>query len=357
MSANGQSLGVELAERGLVPDWLLRRAIRGQCERHAARLARLSEAEVARGQLAFRDQARRGPIAPVPELANAQHYEVPAEFFAIVLGRHRKYSACFWAQEVRDLTEAEAASLRITCERAAIADGMRILELGCGWGSLTLWMASQYPSARIVAISNSASQREHIQAEARRRELGNIEVRTQDMNGFQPMGNFDRVISVEMFEHMRNWEALLARVEQCLAPEGRVFLHVFCHRFATYPYGTDGPEDWLGRLFFTGGMMPSRDYLRRLDIPLVVESEWTWGGGHYQRTAEAWVENLDRRRGDVLRILARTYGAAEASRWFSRWRIFFLACAEMFGLRSGNEWLVAHYRLKRRDGTAPRAGT
>ena len=351
MSARGLTLGLELAERGLVPDWLLRLSIRRQCERHASRLAALSEAEVAREQLAFRDQARLGPIAPVPELANAQHYEVPAEFFAMVLGDHRKYSACFWAPGAHDLTEAEAASLRITCERAALQDGMRILELGCGWGSLSLWMASEYPNARIVAISNSASQRAHIVAEAGRRGLGNLEVRTLDMNAFQPFDVFDRVVSVEMFEHMRNWEALLGRIEGCLAPDGRVFLHVFCHRRATYPYDTDGPENWLGRHFFTGGMMPSQDYLRLLDVPFEVEAEWTWNGDHYRRTAEAWVANLARRRGEVLRILADTYGASEARRWYGRWQIFFLACAEMFGLRDGNEWRVGHYLLKRRDAS------
>ena len=339
-----------------MPDLLLRRAIRRQCERHASRLADLSEAEVASERSGFRDEARRGPIALVPEMANAQHYEVPAEFFAQVLGTHRKYSACFWAPDVRDLDEAEGASLRITCERADLRDGMRILELGCGWGSLSLWMASQYPKSRIVSISNSAAQRAYIVAEARRRGQGNLEIRTLDMNAFEPFDTFDRVVSVEMFEHMRNWEALLGRIEKCLAPEGRVFLHVFCHRFATYPYVTDGPEDWLGRHFFTGGMMPSRDYLRHLDIPLEVEAEWIWSGDHYRRTAEAWVANLDRHRAEVLRILADTYGPAEARRWYGRWRIFFLACAEMFGLRAGNEWLVVHHRLQRRDASPQSEG-
>jgi cyclopropane-fatty-acyl-phospholipid synthase len=354
VSANALPLGLELAERGLVPGGLLRWAIRRQCERHAARLAARSEAEIQRERLAFRDEARRGPVALVPEMANAQHYDVPAAFFAQVLGTHRKYSASYWAPGTGTLDEAEAASLRITCERAELRDGMRILELGCGWGSLSLWMASRYPRSRIVAISNSAAQREHIVAEARRRGLGNLEVRTLDMNAFQPFDAFDRVVSVEMFEHMRNWEVLLERIERALAPGGRVFLHVFCHRFATYPYATAGHEDWLGRHFFTGGMMPSRDYLRHLDIPLEVEAEWTWNGDHYRRTAEAWVANLDRRRNEVLRILAGAYGPAEARRRYGRWRIFFVACAEMFGTLDGNEWMVVHFRLKRR-GASPAA--
>ncbi|NOT32683.1 MAG: class I SAM-dependent methyltransferase [Candidatus Eisenbacteria bacterium] len=340
-------MGLELAERGVIPEWLIRRSIRRLCERHALQLAAGSDAEAEHALLAFRDEARRGPIAPVPELANDQHYEVPAEFFGEVLGTHRKYSACFWPPGVTDLAVAEAAALRITCERADLRDGMRILELGCGWGSLSLWMASAYPLARIVAISNSVSQRAHIVAQADRRGLKNLEVRTLDMNSFEAFGSFDRVVSVEMFEHMRNWEALLTRVEACLAEEGRVFLHVFCHRRSTYPYRTDGPENWLGRHFFTGGMMPSRDYLRHLEAPLEVEAEWTWNGEHYRRTADAWAANLDRRRDSILRILAKTYGSAEAERWFARWKIFFLACAEMFGLREGTEWMVGHYRLKR----------
>ncbi len=345
MSAALTALGVALAERGLVPEAMLRRAIREQCERHAAALEALDDPTAA-----YLDAARRGPVALAPEAANAQHYEVPAAFFAHVLGPRRKYSACHWGPGVRDLAAAEDAALRLTCEHARLADGQRILELGCGWGSLSLWMAAAFPRARVTAISNSVSQRRHIEAAARARGLANLEVRTLDMNQFRPAdftgaGPFDRVVSVEMFEHMRNWEELLRRVAACLAPEGRAFLHVFCHRRATYAYREDGPANWLGRLFFSGGMMPARDLLHRLDTPLAVESEWTWDGTHYQRTADAWAANLERRRAEVLPILAATYGPAEADRWFARWKMFFLACAEMFGLRGGREWMVQHTLL------------
>ncbi len=347
MSAGGLSIGLELAERGWVPEGMLRRSIRRLCERHAVSLAARSDDETEAATREFIAAARRGPIALVPEAANQQHYEVPAEFFAHVLGSHRKYSACWWPPGVTDLAAAEAVSLQLTCERAGLRDGLRILELGCGWGSLSLWMASAYPRARILAISNSASQKEHIEGEARARGITNLEVRTLDMNQFRPFGRFDRIVSVEMFEHMRNWELLLHRLEECLAEDGRLFLHVFCHRRATYAYETDGADNWLGRHFFTGGMMPAADYLRRLDMPFDVEEEWSWDGTHYQRTADAWATNLDRNRDAVMKILARTCGAEEAPRWFARWKMFFLACAEMFGLEGGREWRVGHYRLKR----------
>jgi cyclopropane-fatty-acyl-phospholipid synthase len=350
MNAPLLELGLELAERGLIPEPILRREIRRHCRRHAASLASLSDEQNEREARAFIDAARRGPIALVPGRANDQHYEVPAEFFGAVLGPHRKYSACHWSPGAEDLGAAEAEALRITCERADLHDGMDILELGCGWGSLSLWMAAAYPRARIVAISNSRSQRLHIEGEAARRGLGNLDVRTLDMNDFQPFGSFDRIVSVEMFEHIRNWEELLRRIEPCLAVDGRLFLHVFCHRRSVYAYREDGPENWMGRHFFSGGMMPARDYPHRLTAPLEVEAEWSWSGLHYRRTADAWIANLDRNREWALGILASACGAAQAQRWLQRWRMFFLACAEMFGVDDGREWLIAHHRWKRPKG-------
>jgi len=350
VSIAGLPSAIDLAERGLVPDPVLRLAIRRQCERHAARLAALAPEQAEREIAAFLAAARRGPVALTPERANLQHYEVPPEFFAEVLGPRRKYSACWWERGVVDLKEAEEAALRITCARAELRDGQRVLELGCGWGSLTLWMAERYPASRIVAISNSGSQRAHIESEVKRRGLRNVAVKTLDMNDFRPASRFDRVVSVEMFEHMRNWEELLRRVADCLDTDARVFLHVFCHRRAAYAYESEGEENWLARHFFTGGMMPSRDYLRRLDVPLEVEAEWTWDGTHYQKTANAWLANLDRRRDAVRAVLAARHGAADAARRLGRWRMFFLACAEMFGLRGGSEWMVGHYRLAPRSG-------
>ena len=329
--------GLALAERGLLPDRVTRAGIRRLLA------ARLAEAERGPGPDAAAARLAGEPVAPVPDAANRQHYEVPAEFFAQVLGPHLKYSGAYWPPETRTLEAAEAAMLALTAERAGLADGQRILELGCGWGSLALWMARRFPRARIVAVSNSAPQRRFIEARA----PGNLEVVTADMNTFRAPGVFDRVVSVEMFEHMRNWPELLRRVASWLTPDGKLFVHVFCHRRYTYPFRTTGPDNWMGRYFFTGGMMPGADLLSRFGDDLTVEAQWMVPGGHYARTAEAWLANLDARRDAVWPVLASTYGP-EARRWFHRWRLFFLACAECFAFGGGAEWQVAHYRLTRR---------
>ena len=283
------------------------------------------------------------PTAPVPELANAQHYELPAEFFGLALGPHRKYSGAWWPEGVIDLPQAEAAALAATCERAGLRDGQQVLELGCGWGSLTLWIAEHYPASQILGVSNSTSQREWILGEARQRGLGNLEIRTADMNSFEAQRRFDRIVSVEMFEHMRNWRSLFARLSQWLQPDGRFFMHVFCHRTTPYAFIDNGPADWMSRYFFSGGMMPSDELALRFQDDLRCLRRWRWDGRHYERTANAWLANLDRNRAQALEVLAATYGPGEASRWLQRWRIFFMACAELFGYRDGQEWWVSHY--------------
>jgi cyclopropane-fatty-acyl-phospholipid synthase len=338
------SIGVAAAERGLLPDAWIRVAIRSLARR---RLKREETASSDRRE-AFLETMRAAEIALVPEKANEQHYEVPAAFFERVLGPHLKYSCGFWPEGVTDLAGAEAESLRVTSERAGLADGQDVLELGCGWGSLTLWMAEHYPSSRITAVSNSASQRELIEGRARERGLENVRVVTADMNGFEPGGVFDRVVSVEMFEHMRNWERLLERVASWLRPGGRLFVHVFAHRRHAYAFEGSGPRDWMTRHFFTGGIMPDASLLGSFDEHLRVARHWWWDGGHYARTAEAWLRNLDARRDEILPVLAETYGPRDAGRWFRRWRLFFLACAEIFGFRGGTEWGVAHALLEPR---------
>ncbi len=329
--------GTALAERGLVPTPIIRAAIRRLCAQ------RLRESAPVGAVPDFLSSVDGAAIAEVPDLANAQHYEVPTEFFRLVLGEHRKYSSAIWPAGVSRLDAAEGAMLDLTCERAGLSDGQSILELGCGWGSLSVFMARRYPRSRVLAVSNSATQRAYLESLA----IPNLEIRTADMNVFEPGERFDRIVSVEMFEHMRDWPQLLSRVAGWLRDDGRLFIHVFCHRTLAYPFETDGDDNWMGRYFFSGGIMPSYGLLNAVAPPaLAVEADWWVDGTHYQRTAAAWRQNLDARRDDVMAVLRNHYGA-EASRWFHRWRLFFLACEELFGFDGGREWGVGHYRLAR----------
>ncbi len=338
-------LALAFTERGVLPDRLVRRGIRRLLQQRLADIdAGDAEAAAARSE-AFVAAMREAPIALLPEKANEQHYELPAAFFAQVLGRHRKYSSAWWPPGVQRLDDAEAAALAATCGRAGLADGQRVLELGCGWGSLSLWMAAHYPASRITALSNSHSQREHIEAEARRRGLANLQVITADVARFQPPDGerFDRVVSVEMFEHLRNWPEMFRRVAGWLRPGGRFFMHVFVHRSTPYAFEDRDDSDWMARHFFAGGMMPSDDLALRLQDDLRLLSRWRWDGTHYARTAQAWLDNMDARRAEVWPLLAATYGPERAGLWWMRWRLFFLSCAELFGYDGGQAWWVAHY--------------
>lgn len=343
---------VEAVERGLLPDPVTRMAIRRLCRDRLRELTGSDPGERELAQATFVESMRSGPIALLPEKANEQHYELPPEFFSAVLGPRRKYSCCYWQSDSASLVEAEETALTLACQRTGLEDGQDVLELGCGWGSLSLWMAERYPASRITAVSNSSSQRRFIESEAIARGLVNLRVITADMNNFAPSasisgeGRFDRVISIEMFEHMRNYDLLLARIASWLRPTGKLFVHLFCHRERAYPFETTGQADWMGRYFFTGGIMPSTDLLRRFNRHLNVIRQWTWNGSHYQRTAEAWLANLDARRDEVLPILKSTYGDAAAGRWLQRWRVFFLAVAELFGYSNGHEWHVTQYLLQ-----------
>ncbi len=341
------NLGIELVEQGLIPDAVTRYFIRRLCADRLRDPTQTTEPDATAARQRFLQSLRAGPIAPVPEKANEQHYELPAEFFALMLGPHRKYSCCCFEDDESSLERAEGSALKLTCERAELADGQEILELGCGWGSLSLWLAERYPASRITAISNSATQREFIAGEARTRGLANVQVLTADMNEFSPPhSRYDRVVSVEMFEHMRNYQELLSRISGWLHPRGKLFVHHFCHREFSYPFETAGSPNWMGRHFFTGGMMPRADLLKWFDRDLTISRQWTWNGRHYQRTADAWLANLDARRDEALRILSAAYGPRHAVRWFQCWRMFLLAVSELFGYAGGEEWYVVHCLLE-----------
>ena len=285
------------------------------------------------------------PIAQAVDEANAQHYEVPAAFYELVLGPHRKYSCCYYDDASSSLEQAEESALKRTAENAALADGQDILELGCGWGSLSLWMASHYPNSKITAVSNSQSQRTYILGQAHARGLFNLDVVTADMNTFAPPRKFYRVVSVEMFEHMANWRLLLERVRSWLKPDGLLFFHVFTHRSAPYRFDVGDKEDWIAQHFFTGGIMPSHDLVLEFPDLFTLDASWRWNGVHYARTAEDWLKNFDSNRDAIDVVLKATYGT-DAALWRRRWRLFFLATAGLFGHADGNEWAVSHYRLK-----------
>jgi cyclopropane-fatty-acyl-phospholipid synthase len=340
---------IDLCERGLVPDALTRLGIRRLC---AQRLREEHDGDAVAAWARFRellDGLRQSPLAIETEAANRQHYEVPARFFELSLGKRLKYSSCYYPTGRETLDQAEEAMLALYGERAELADGMRILELGCGWGSLTLWMAERFPNARILGVSNSASQREHILGQCAKRGLNNVEILTRDVNVLD-LGErrFDRVVSVEMFEHVRNYRVLFERISGWLDPGGKLFCHVFCHRELMYPFETEGEDNWMGRYFFTGGLMPAADTFLHFQEHLRLEEQWRLSGTHYERTSNHWLENQDRHADEILRLFEDVYGKAEAKVWAQRWRMFWMACAELFGYAGGNEWLVAHYRFQKR---------
>ena len=345
------ALAVNWVEQGFVPDRVIRLGVRRLLKERLAELSSGNAEAVGDLTQAFFDSLQSAPIALLPDKANEQHYELPAAFFTTVLGPHRKYSCCYWGEgdePVSSLEQAERASLAMTCERAQLANGQNILELGCGWGSLSLWMAERYPASRITAISNSNSQRAHIEAQASQRGLSNLTVLTRDMNDFDCQQQFDRVVSIEMFEHLRNWPEAFARVARWLAPKGLFFMHVFAHREAPYAFVERDASDWMSRHFFSGGMMPSDDLALMCQDDLTLARRWRWNGTHYQRTAQAWLLRMDQARDELMPLFNALHGTQEAGIWWMRWRLFFLSVAELFGYAEGQQWWVSHYLFSKR---------
>lgn len=341
---------IDWAESGKLPDALIRLGIRRLLRRRLGQeFYRDAQKQSQRAQSLI-EELRDSPIAIETDAANEQHYEVPAAFYQLALGQRLKYSSGYWPAGVNDLDAAEVAMLKASCDHAELANGQRILELGCGWGSLTLWMAAEYPDSRITAVSNSASQRAHIESRAAELGLDNVQVITCDVNELELKERYDRVVSVEMFEHVRNYRVLMSRIAGWLRPGGKLFVHIFCHRYLLYPFETEGEGNWMGRYFFTGGLMPAADTLLHFQDHLALEERKLYSGRHYARTARAWLDNMDARKEAVAEVMSAAYGE-DSERWQQRWRMFFMACEELFAFDDGNAWMVAHYRFQRRAGS------
>jgi cyclopropane-fatty-acyl-phospholipid synthase len=340
---------IRLVQTNLLPDSLVRLGVRAGLWHGARQRDRFGLEQQNAQQRALIARFRQSPIAIDPAAANRQHYEVPTELFELVLGKWLKYSCCYWPQGVTELDQAEEAMLRLTCERARLQDGMEVLDLGCGWGSLTLWIAEHYPYCHVLAISNSRSQVEFIQRQCAIRGLHTVEALVADVNELVLDRTFDRVLSIEMFEHMKNYERLMARIAALLEPNGLLFVHLFSHRTCTSEFDANDPNDWMAQTFFGGGTMPSDDLLLHFQRDLCLVDHWRLSGLHYARTLRAWLEKLDRQRDAVQRALDQAYGAERQGLWLANWRLFFLACEETWRFRGGNEYLISHYLFDKRS--------
>ena len=341
------TLLIKLAEKGLLPDSFIRFGIKRLCSERLVKASSFSDEDMEKEHAAWIEVLKKSPIALVPEKANEQHYEVPPRLFELVLGNKLKYSSGFWPEGISSLDQSESAMLDLTSERAELVDGQDILELGCGWGSLTLYMAEHFPKSKITAVSNSNDQRQFIEERCRQLKLDNVRVITADMNDFRAEGLFDRVVSIEMFEHMRNYEKLLGRVNTWLKKEGKLFVHIFSHQKVAYPFEDNDDADWMAREFFSGGQMPSHRLLMSFPGQMKIEKDWRVSGTHYEKTSLAWLQKMDKNKAEVLELFKKTYGENDAKSWFQRWRIFFMSCEVLFGFGRGSEWGGSHYLFEK----------
>ena len=338
---------INLAEKGLLPDVFIRLGISRLCGQRLSDAKVLSTQAMEEKHQHWINILKESPVALVPEKANEQHYEVPPRLFELVLGSNLKYSAGYWPQGTSSLDDSEVEMLKLSSKRASLSDGQEVLELGCGWGSLTFHIAQNFPNSEITAVSNSNDQRQFIEKKCEKLKIKNIKVITADMNDFSIDKEFDRVVSIEMFEHMRNYDELLKRVSGWLKKDGKLFVHIFSHKEIAYPFEDEGEGDWMAREFFSGGQMPSHKLLTCFSSRMKIEKDWRIEGTHYEKTSLAWLNKMDKNKAEVLKLFEKTYGKNEASIWFQRWRIFFMSCEVLFGFNQGSEWGVSHYLFEK----------
>ena len=334
-------------ENNFIPDSMIRMRIRNLLSERLKQETKATQELQQEHFMFIINELKNSPIAIETKAANEQHYELPTQFFQYVMGKNMKYSSCYWKSDTITLDEAEDNALEITCSHADLRNGMKILELGCGWGSLTMYMAKKYPLSQITGVSNSASQKIYIDQCCRERGLNNVQIITIDMNVFETENTFDRVVSVEMFEHMRNYQKLLAKIDRFLTPEGKLFVHIFTHKEFTYYFDVVDENDWMSKYFFTGGIMPSDDLLLYFNDHFKIKEHWHWDGIHYEKTSNAWLKNMDAHKKEILPILQEVYGKNQTTKWWVYWRIFFMACAELWGYKNGKEWFVSHYLFEK----------
>lgn len=333
----------KLLEKDLIPDFLIRIGIRRLLKQ------RLRDEETQEQNLPkLIEELKNSPIAIETKAANEQHYEVPTQFYQYCLGKHLKYSSGFWKDGVTDIDTSEKDMLDITCERAELQNGQEVLELGCGWGSLSLFMAARFPKSSFTVVSNSRTQKIYIDEQAKLRGINNLTVLTIDINNFNLDKKFDRVVSVEMFEHLRNYKLLFNKISSLLKDEGKMFVHVFTHKIYAYKFEVIDDTDWMSKYFFTGGIMPSNDLFSYFNDDLKIVNQWTVNGMHYSKTSEAWLQNMDKHKTEIIPLFEKTYGKENATKWWVYWRIFYMACAELWGYNKGNEWMVGHYLFEKK---------
>jgi len=336
-----------------MPEWLQRKLIQSHLKWWSGRLEAGGDAEK---QHHYREKMikvfrENEKIAEATEEAKEQHYEVPTDFFLLSLGPWLKYSSCYWPKGCSTLRGAEEAMLEKICERAQIQDGMEILDLGCGWGSCGLYLLKKYPNVKVTFFSNSTTQQAYIREQAKKgNNLDRIKSIAGDVNVTELNAEFDRIVTNEMFEHMKNYEKLFEKVSKWLKPEtGLLFIHVFCHRFFPYQFKVKDSNnaDWMGRNYFTGGSMPSFDTFLYFQKHLAIQNTWMINGVHYSKTLEAWLDLLKEKESIISEIFAKEYGADKVTEHLNGWKLFYIMSSEAFKYNEGNDWCVAHYTFKR----------